>query len=304
VRLGGLVDTLWDLNYSNLAFTLQNERTGYQESFDNETLVRHNGLFVPTNDAFSEFIDGILTIKSGFPHWHDDRSLPQDILQFIIAQNFKSVPIYPSTQQYQETFSKVGRFRQNEEDIIRKEFGSNCTFIGLNSYIPDRVFTSVTGPVFLRPAFSLFRRAMIYSGVYDQIAKYNGELYFFPISDGALGVDSSLILNWIDKDENRYNFMELNRVRDQIEVLGSSALRNRILNHVGTPVPGGSGSKELIRTLRGNIITWDHSDNTIRGTLPSTFGYNGLIVTTCTPVPLEEPADNGKTWSVNYWFKF
>jgi hypothetical protein len=145
---------------------------------------------------------------------------------------------------------------------------------------------------------------MIYSGVYDQIAKYNGELYFFPISDGALGVDSSLILNWIDKDENRYNFMELNRVRDQIEVLGSSALRNRILNHVGTPVPGGSGSKELIRTLRGNIITWDHSDNTIRGTLPSTFGYNGLIVTTCTPVPLEEPADNGKTWSVNYWFKF
>jgi uncharacterized surface protein with fasciclin (FAS1) repeats len=304
VRLGGLVDTLWDLNYSALAFTLQNELTGYEESFVNETLVKHNGLFVPTDDAFRTFIDGTLTIKSGFPHWHDTRSLPMDILQFIVGQNFKSAPIYPSTQLYKDIFSNTTRYHQNEGDIIRKEFGSNCTFIGLNKYIPDRVFTSVTGPVFLRPAFSLFRQAMIYSGAYDQIAKYNGTLYFFPIPDYALNVDSSLILNWIDKDKNQYNFMELNRAMDQIVGLGGNTLRNRILNQVGTPVPGGSGNTELIRTLRGNYITWDHSNNTIRGTLPCTVGYNGIFVTTCTTFPLNEPADNGKAWGVDYWFNF
>jgi hypothetical protein len=227
-----------------------------------------------------------------------------DILQFIVGQNFKSIPIYPSTPQYKDLFSKTARYHQNEGDIIRKEFGSNCTFIGLKNYIPDRVFTSVTGPVFLRPAFSLFRQAMIYSGAYDQIAKYNGTLYFFPITDNALNVDSSLILNWIDKDKNLYNFLELNRAMDQIVSLGSTTLRNRILNQVGTPVPGGSGNTELIRTLRGNYITWDHSNNTIRGTLPCTVGYNGIVTATCTPFSMNEPADNGKAWGVGYWFNF
>jgi hypothetical protein len=227
-----------------------------------------------------------------------------DVLQFMVGQNFKSAPIYPSKQQYRDIFNKTARYHQNEGDIIRKEFGSNCTFIGLNNYIPDRVFTSVTGPVFLRPAFSLFRQAMIYSGAYDQIARYNGTLYFFPIPDYALNVDSSLILNWIDKERNQYSFMELNRAMEEIVPLGGTTLRNRILNQVGTPVSGGSENTELIRTLRGNYITWDHSNNTIRGTLPCTIGYNGITVTTCTPVPLYEPADNGKVWSVEYWFNF
>ncbi len=304
VRLGGLVDTLWDLNYTNLPFSIQDELTGYKEAHVNETLVRHNGLFVPTNDAFREFIDGSLTIKSGYPHWHDTESLPKDVLQFIVNQNFKSSPIYPSTPSYQEIFGTSARYHQKEEAIIRREFCSNCTFIGLDTYIPDRVFTSVTGPVFLRPAFSLFRQAMIYSGAYDQIARHKGELYFFPIPDGALKEDSSLILNWIDKDKNQYNFLELNRAMDQVMTLGSNTLRNRILNHVGTPVPGGNGTTELIRTLRGNYITWDHSNNTIRGTLPCTIGYNGIVNTTSYTFPLNEPTDNGKAWGVDYWFNF
>jgi len=304
VRFGGLVDTLWDLNYYDLAFDLHKESTGYEGPYANETLVRHNGLFAPTDDAFREFIDGILTVKSGFPHWLDFRSLPWDIVEIIIDGHFKSVPIYPSTNHYQEIFIEGGRFQQIEGDIIRKEFGSNCTFIGLNTYIPDRVFTSVTGPVFLRPPYSLFRRAMLYSGIEDDIAYKNGEICFFPIPDFALTSDSSLMLNWIDYDQNRYNFMEFNRGKEQIEFLSSGTIRNRILNHVGTSLPNGSANKEFIRNMEGNYIIWNHSDNTVQGNLPSTIGYNGDIVTTCYPVQLDEPSDNGETFSVRYWFNF
>ncbi len=206
--------------------------------------------------------------------------------------------------QYQDIFKDVGKNHLSEENIITKEFGSNCTFIGLNNYIPNRVFTSVTGPVFCRPNFSIFRRAMLYSGASDIVANYDGELYFFPIPDYSLRADSSLILNWINQDMNIYNFSAFNRLSRRVENLGAGTIRNWILNHVGTPVQFTSDNKELILTLRGNYITWDHSDNTIRGTRPSTFGYNGNEVVTCTPGALEEPADNGKVWSVNYWFKF
>ena len=304
VRRGGLVDTLWDLNYYDLAFAPHQERIGYEGTDLNESWVRHNGLFAPTDNAFGEFIDDILTVKSGFPHWPDYQSLPWDIVEIVISPHFKSNPIYPSTNLYRNIFRGTGGFKQNEGEIIRKEFGSNCTFIGLNTYIPDRVFTSVTGPVFLRPKYSLFRQALLYCNIEDDIAYKNDELYFFPIPDYALKADSSLMLNWIDKDANIYNFMAYDRSRHEMVSLGRSTIRNKILNHVGRSIPNGGANKELIRTLRGNYITWDHSDNTIQGTLPSTVGYNGKIVTTCFPVPLDEPADNGKTWSVNSWFNF
>jgi uncharacterized surface protein with fasciclin (FAS1) repeats len=304
VRFGGEVDTLWDLNYFHLAFAPHKERIGTEGPDINETWVRHNGLFAPTDDAFKKFMDEILTVKSGYPHWSDYYSLPKDIADILIARHFKPNPIYPSTNLYNELFKGNGGFKQNENAIIRKEFGSNCTFIGLNEYIPDRVFTSVTCPVFCRPGYSLFRQALIYADIHNVIANHNGPLYFFPIPDFALGVDSSLILNWIDKDRNIYNFREYNRQKRLVENLSRNAVRSRILNHVGTSISYGSDDKELIRTLGGNFITWDHTDNTIRGTRPSTIGFQGDSVVVNTPVLLEEPADNGSTWSVRHWFKF
>ena len=297
-RLGAMVDTLWDLNYTALAFDLHKER------FDNinQTLIRHNGLIAPTDETFRKFIDGILTAKSGFPHWPDIKSLPNDVVDLIVAQNFKSSPLYPSTSQYQKIFKGANRYHQDEKAIIKKDFGSNCTFIGLGTYIPDRVFTSVTGPVFCRPGFSIFRRAMAYSGVLDAIANHKGKLYFFPIPDHALMADSSLILNWLDKKS--YNFMAYNKMKHQMENLGSNTLKNWILNQVGTSTNNASTGKEIIRTLGGRNITWDHSNNTIQGTYPSTFGYKGDIVVTSSPVPLDEPADNGKSLTVKYWFNF
>jgi hypothetical protein len=112
------------------------------------------------------------------------------------------------------------------------------------------------------------------------------------------------MLNWIDRDKGTYNFMAYNRLMQQMEMIGSSTVKNWILNHVGTLTPNAAGNKETIRTLGGKTITWDHSNNTIRGTQPCTIGYKGSEVVTCTPFPLDEPADNGKTWAVSHWFNF
>lgn len=300
VRFGAVVDTLWDLNYASLAFNPQKER------FDilNQTLVKHNGLIAPTDDSFRAFIDGVLTRKSGFPHWNDHKSLPADVVDLIIAQNFKSSPFYPSKSQYQKIFKESSRYHQNEESIIRADFGSNSTFIGLDTYIPDRVFTSVTGPVFCRPAFSIFRQAMVYSGAYDAIASHKGKLYFFPIPDYVLQADSSLMVNWIDKEKNSYNFIAYNRSTHKLEMISSRTLRTWILNHVGTSISNAGDTKEIIKTLGGRTLTWDHSDNTIQGLYPSTYGYKGDTLVTCSPVPLNEPADNGNSLSVKSWFNF
>lgn len=299
VRLGHVVDTLWDLKYVNLAFNLQEERILdiYQ------TLIKHNGLVAPTDKAFREFLDGTLTAKSGFPHWADYKALPIDVANIIVSQHLKSSPIYPSTSGYQDIFKKDSRFKQSEQSIIRKEFGSNCTFIGLDSYIPDRVFTSVTGPVFCRPSYSVFRRALQYSGALNTIANHKGPLYFFPIPDYTLQSDSSLLVNWINRDDDKYNFTAYNRFTMKMENISSSTLRSWLLNQVGTSVSVNNNT-ETIRTLAGNYITWDHSNNTIRGAQPSKLGYKGDLIVTNIPAALEEPATNGKTFTLSHWFNF
>lgn len=302
-RLGGIVDTLWDLNYE-LNFDLQKEQIGYVGGNVNETLVKHNGFFAPTDDAFLQFIDGTLTAQSGFPHWRNYQSLPIDVAEIIVSPHFKSEPIYPSKNVYKQIFREEGGFHQNEDDIIRKEFGSNSTFIGLSSYIPDRVFTSVTAPVFLRPSYTIFRLAMLYAGVDDDIAYRNDELLFFPIPDYILKYDSSMLINWIDKDQNRYNFQAYDRLRRQMVDLGRNTIRDWILNQAGTSESTGIDNKERIRTLRGRYITWDHTANTIQGSRSSTFGYNSNINITVYPTLLKEPMDNGKSWAVNSWFNF
>jgi hypothetical protein len=144
---------------------------------------------------------------------------------------------------------------------------------------------------------------LLYSGAIDAIAIHNGPLYFFPIPDYALMSDSSLLINWINKDEDIFNFQVYNKMKRQIEGVGRSTLKSWILNQVGTSVSLING-KQTIRTLGGKNITWDHATNTIRGTLPCTEGYKSNITTTCTPVQLEEPTDNGNTYSVRHWFNF
>ena len=112
------------------------------------------------------------------------------------------------------------------------------------------------------------------------------------------------MLEWIDKDRNRYSFWEYNREKREPEALSRNTIKNRIFDHVGTSVPNGSANKEFIRNFNGNYIVLNNVDNTIQGNLPSTVGYKGDEIKICYATPLDEPASNGKTYSVNGWFNF
>ncbi|MCK4745439.1 MAG: fasciclin domain-containing protein, partial [Bacteroidales bacterium] len=186
----------------------------------------------------------------------------------------------------------------------RKEFGSNCTFIGVDKHVPSRVFTSVAGPVYLRPKYSIFRHAMQYTGAFNWVSNEWADFSFFPIPDGVLNGDSSLIFEWVDFEENDYRFSAYSQTRESMVGMPSYTLRNRILDQVGSYCPNGSANKEFIRTLRGNYIIWNNAENTIQGSKPNTRGYEGKSPIITHPTQLGEPVDNGKTWAVNSWFNF
>ncbi len=301
-RSGLNFDTLFNLSFPGLSFDLHEELTGPSYALPKNTYVYHNGMYVPTDDAFQNFLDEVVTAKSGYPHWPDFQAVPAHIKQMIVKTHFNNTPVY---------YKSIGEGIRNEEGdriyldeaaIIRKEYGSNCTFLGLSKAVTPRAFSSVTGPVYLRPEYSTFMYAMEYTGVLNDLTRDQGEYSFFPIPDIVLENDSSLIMEWIDFEQNQYSFKSLNRSLGELEKMSRNTLKSRILTQVGTTLPTGSANKEFIQSFTGNYIIWNNEVNTVQGARPNTFGYQGRSPIFYHPEPLEEPADNGKTWRVDSWF--
>jgi uncharacterized surface protein with fasciclin (FAS1) repeats len=301
-RGGGTFDTLYDLSFPRLPFDIHEELTGPNINVSNYTYLYHNGVYVPTDDAFQVFLDEVVTSKSGYPHWPNFESVPLDIKQIIVKSHFTANPVYATdiNEGFKDGDGNI--IYLDEADIERKEFGSNCTFLGLNKTVVPRAFSSVTGPVYLRPGYSLFMYAMQHSKVLNAITKEGVDYAFFPIPDHVMAEDSSLMMEWIDQELNRYRFKAFSRTAESFVGQPAGVLGKRILNQVGTNRPTGSANKEFLQTLGSNFLIWNNLDATVRGSRPNTFGYQGDSLIFYTPVALEEPADNGVTWRVDSWF--
>jgi uncharacterized surface protein with fasciclin (FAS1) repeats len=301
-REGLYFDTLYDLTFPRLPIDIHEEMTGPNINVSNYTYLYHNGIYVPTDDAFQRFLDEVVTAKSGYPHWSDFASIPLDIKLIMVNSHITEKPIYETDIINGFKDGEGNIIRLDESDIVRKDYGSNCTFIGLNKTVVPRAFSSVTGPVYLRPGFSLFMYAMQYSRVLNAITKTGQDYSFFPIPDVVMVEDSSLMMEWVDRELNRYRFQTYSRSTKSITGQSAGVLGKRILNQVGVQGPTGSANKEFIPTLGGNFLIWNNLKGTVSGSRPNTFGYQGDSLIFYNPVPLEEPVDNGTTYQIKSWF--
>jgi len=298
-REGKKFDSLYNLFFPGLPFNISGELTG---NYPSETYDHHNAAYVPVDAAFQRFIDEVVTVNSGYPHWRNWKDVPEEIKRIIVTTHFNDEPVY-ETDIYNGFQNDEGVVIQiDPSSIIRKEYGSNCTFLGLSETIMPRAFASVTGPVYLRPGYSTFMRAIQKSNVLPALTRQDGEYSFFILDDATLYEDSSLLINWTDVERNEFSMSAFDRGEDRIGYQSPSRLAKRFLNQIGKSVPNGSADKEFIETLGGNFIVWNNVDQTVQGGIPNVHGYRGDSVVIARPVRLEEPSDNGITYTVNSWF--
>jgi uncharacterized surface protein with fasciclin (FAS1) repeats len=300
---GGEFDKLYDLKYPGLGFDINNELTGPNTNLAKYTIQYHNGLLAPTDEAFKAFIDEMLTANSGYPHWKTFASVPAEIKKIIVNTHMTAEPIYPSSLLNGIENYNGGIVKYNEAAVVQKYFGSNCTFIGLSEFVIPRAFLSITGPVYLRPGYSVFMYAMQQSKVLPALTNEDANYSFFPISDATFSLDSSLMFSFLDAEETIYSFSSFDRAADKmIWKVNTNDLARRIFNHVGISVPDGYPNKEFIRNLAGNYIIVNNITNTVSGAAGSMFGWNGIEPVDFHPVEFSETTDNGKTYEVGGWF--
>lgn len=300
-ELGLDVDTLYNINYPDLVFNVQNELCGPNTNQSKFTIRYHNGMIAPTNEAFEEF-------KSQFIYngWGSLDVTPKAIKRILINSHMAAKPLYPSDLTLGFLNGEKDSVIINESGIVQKEYGSNCTFLGLNETVIPRAFISITRPVYLTRNYDIVMTAIEETKVLSALKRKNADYSFYIPRDNQVGLagDSSLYKYTADAELEIYYLVGYNRAIRQWEWMNTGDLRKKLLNQVGTQNPLGIARKEFIPNLAGNYIVVDNEKNLVRGSANTTYGYNGDSVVNLKPELYAEPTDNGKTYNVSTWFKW
>jgi uncharacterized surface protein with fasciclin (FAS1) repeats len=299
---GLVVDSLFDLSFPELAIDFNGEKTspptGTYGLPSNVTIRYHHGLMAPTNQAFQKFVNQYIKIPNG---WGSFENTPE-VIKRIVANTYLSVnTIYPSD--FQEGFYNGEKdiIRINEGDIIEKEFGSNCSFLGLKEAIVPRALKSVTGPIYLLQGYNKVMNAVETSGLLSALKREGKDYMLFVENDVNTSRDSSLLYDPIKK---RFSVFMLSPGTDVEFVMSTNDLRTLLLSHVATEQKRGVARKEFILNLAGSIIIVNNVTGEVSGTDVTTIGYRGTEAAPNFPVVLSDKVDNGTTYDIQNWFSF
>ena len=301
VEEGLQVDSLFDLSFPELTFNLASEKTqppaGTYGLPQNVTPRYHHGIAAPTDEAFQSFVEEYIQIPGG---WGTLEGAPKNIRRIIVNAHMSQNPIFPSNFEKGFVTGELDNIKLDYSQIIQKEFGSNCSFIGLNRAIVPRAFSSVTGPIYLKRGYSKMMYAIEEAGLLSTLKRENNKYMLFVESDFKSSIDSSLIYSSI---KNSFSVI-LRGEGDFTEFkLSRTSLRNLILNHIAEYQPKGIARKEFIPNMAGNYLTFNNITGEVSGTAPSTEGYLGSLQVPEFPVVIGN-ADNGTTYDIQNWFSF
>lgn len=306
------VDSLFDLTYPRLAFAITNEKTSPSNGFSGGGMptyvsIRfHHGLVAPTNDAFKKFENEYI---KGNMQWGSLNNMPDRIKKIIANTYMSSNPIYESDLAKGFYNGEGDKISVPLNSVIQKNYGSNCTFVGVNEYIAPRAFSSITSPVYTQRDYADMMYAIEYAGVLPSLKRAGQEYMFYIVPGYITSVDSSLVraLSVIQGIENNTFYVYAGAGipgGTAVETrLSSTDLRLLIMNQVGTSHPKGIAKKEFIKTLAGNYLIVNNETGEVRGSDVTTKGYKGAETIEMIPSKIGD-FDNGSTYEAKAWFSF
>jgi uncharacterized surface protein with fasciclin (FAS1) repeats len=299
---GEVVDSLFDITYPLLTFDFTSEKTkapsGTLGLPGNVSIRYHHGLIAPTDAAFDEFVAEYI---AGPGKWGNIAEAPSHIRRMMVNSSMASGPIYPSDFARGFLNGENDMMTVDPASIVQKEYGSNCSFIGVNKMIVPRAFKSVTGPVYIQRGYSRAMYAIEASGMLPALKRENQNYMLYVESDAHMRIDSSLVY---DETTGNFSAFIVSGSSVQEVPISTNDLRTLILNHIGTEYPTGAARKEFIKNLAGNYLIFNNQTHEVKGMANTAFGYKGNVFVQVIPGQISVNADNGKTYDISNWFSF
>ncbi|MCK4921682.1 MAG: fasciclin domain-containing protein [Bacteroidales bacterium] len=309
---GEEVEELYDLSYPNLIFDINQELTWNPGSGDayKYTIEFHNGIVVPTNEAFNQFVNDVLT---GPGKRSDLSQIPANIKRLLVNGHMTDQPVY-------EQDTKNGFFNANgdyitidESTIIQKSYGSNATFIGVDKVITPKAFSSVSAPLYLNPDFETFLAAYEKAKLLPALKNEVIQFTIFAIKDQTLANDMSMEVIWSDSRKDNFTIKGLDRSdvpEDPTAPPGKWVTRSReditfyMNGLIAIDQHEGVAEIEFLETLDGRHIIIDNNNYTISGGESSRFGYNGDSAIIVDFTQVSGDFYNGEVYELNGWLSY
>jgi uncharacterized surface protein with fasciclin (FAS1) repeats len=298
---GVRVDSLFDISYPQLTFDILNEKTkapaGTSGLPANVTIRYQHGLIAPTNEAMADFVAQYFT---GATRWGTLQKAPVHVRRMIVNTHMANGAIYPSliNQGFHNGENDV--ITINPSTVVQQQFGSNCSFIGVNEVIVPRAFSAITGPVYLQKGYSTAMYAIEAAGLLSAFKRPGKDYIFYVADDASLRIDSSLMYN---QQSERFFIYQTYEGGATLKSSRITDIRNLLMNQVGLRKPTGIPRKEFIETLSGNYLVINNVTNVVSGSDRTTFGYKNAEYVDMIPTLIFE-GDNGSTYKVPHWFNF
>lgn len=300
--LGLKLDSLFDVSYPELAFDILNEKAdppkGVSGLPENVTIRYHNGMFAPTNAALSDLTAKFISVPNG---WGSLDLAPKHIKRIIANSHMSYQAVYPSDFTKGIYNGEQDIVTLNESSVVERQYGSNCTFIGLNKAVIPRAFSSVTGPVYLRPGYSTNMYAIERVALLPALKRKQKDYMLFVLNDSKLLNDSSLIYNSLRREF--YVYRKTGASAEKV-TLTANDIRTLLMNHVGVEQPKGLARKEFLSNMAGSYIIVNNVTGEVSGTSKTTEGFQGYEQAPNYPRKVSEDADNGTTYEIDNWFDF
>jgi uncharacterized surface protein with fasciclin (FAS1) repeats len=301
VDQGLQVDSLFNLTYPQLVFDINSEKTKAKRGTIglpyNVTIRYHQGIVAPTDEAFNQLVNQYLT---GVNTWGSLEDAPENIKRIIANSSLSINPVYQTDVQKGFLNGESDIINIDESSIIQKEYGSNCTFIGVNKPIIPRAFNSVAGPIYLHKGYLKVMQAIEIAGLLPALKRIGANYSFFVEPDILSSADSSFMYNTITR---RFSVATL-YPEVRFFPLTVADLRILLSNHIGLDQPKGIAKKEFIKNMAGNYLIFDNVSKEVKGTASSTYGYRGTSKIQVFPRKIIANSDNGSTYEINNWFNF
>ncbi len=237
---GEVVDSLFDITYPELTFDITSEKTkapeGTTDLPGNVSIRYHHGLIAPTDAAFDEFVAQYL---AGPGKWGSIAEAPHAIRRMMVNSNMANGPIYPTDFTRGFINGENDMITVDPSTIVQKEYGSNCTFIGVNKMVVPRAFKSITGPVYIQRGYSRAMNVIEASGLLASLKRENQNYMLYIESDANCRIDSSLLYNPPTPeypDGEFYAFLVSQGSAQEVP-LTTNDLRTLILNHTAIEYP-------------------------------------------------------------------
>ena len=298
---GAKVDSLFDLSYPQLVFDINSEKTkaprGTYGLPGNVTIRYHHGIVAPTDAALNQLVSQYL---AGGNNWGSMDAAPENIKRIIANSSLSTNPVYLTDLRKGFLNGESDFVTVDESSIVQKEYGSNCTFIGVNQPIIPRAFSSVTGPVYTRKGFSKVMYAIEKSGLLSALKRKDASYSFYVESDASSSEDSSF---FYDAFYERFTAATMYPAIKPY-LIPVNDVRILLLNHTGVEQPKGIARKEFIKNMAGNYLIINNVTKEVSGTAPSKYGYRGNRDVKVFPTKISTNSDNGNTYEISNWFNF